>query len=166
MTDIFLFACSRLLSPSSPVLFLAGHFLHISWQWVGERCRWRPVDGRGRESRTVRLRDYELEWVYLGEGLLLLNAPLRLHLSHSSSSPFLPLPPPLCCRKRYEKVIMFPLEIACSPSAPFISKWNNLSFFSPSLHLHLSFCYTTPAPFLLFFISLLLSFSSLQPSSI
>lgn len=65
------------------------------------------------------------------------------------SSPLLPLPPPQGSRRRYEKVIMFPLEMACSPSTPFISKWNNLStvaclFFS--LHLHLSFQYTTHTP--------------------
>lgn len=104
--------------------------------------------------------------------LLLLNAPLRLHPlpSSSSSSSFLPLPPPLCSRRRYEKVIMFPLEMARSPSAPFISKWNNLStvaFFFFSLHLHLSFQCTTPAPLFLFSFLLLYFFflpRSLLPS--
>lgn len=89
---------------------------------------------------------------YLRDGLLRLNATLRLHPRPSTS-----LPPPLCSRRRYEKVIMFPLEMTRSPSAPFISKWNNLStvaFFFFSLHLHLSFLYTTPAPLFLSFTSL------------
>lgn len=111
--------------------------------------------------------------MYLRDVLLLLNAPLSLHplpSSSSSSSSFLPLPPPLCSRRRYEKVIMFPLEMARSPSAPFISKWNNLStvaFFFFSLHLHLSFQCTTPAPLFLFSFLLLHFFflpRSLLPS--
>lgn len=118
--------------------------------------------------------------MHLRDGLLLLNAPLRLSplpsssaasSSSSSASSFLPLPPPLCSRRRYEKVIMFPLEMARSPSAPFMSKWNNLStlafFFFPP-HLHLSFRYTTPAPLFLLSSFLLPSFfsPSPQPSSI
>lgn len=92
--------------------------------------------------------EWEKKWIYLRDGLLLLNAPL-CHHPLPSSSPLLPLPPPQGSRRRYEKVIMFPLEMACSPSTPFISKWNNLStvaclFFS--LHLHLSFQYTTHTP--------------------
>ena len=89
---------------------------------------------------------------YLRDGLLRLNAPLCLHPRPSTSPP-----PLLCSRRRYEKVIMFPLEMTRSPSAPFISKWNNLStvaFFFLSLHLHLSFLYTTPAPLFLSFTSL------------
>lgn len=107
--------------------------------------------------------------VYLGDGLLLLNAPLSLH--PLASPPLLFFPPPLCSRRRYEKVIMFPLEMARSPSAPFISKWNNLStvaFFFFSLHLHLSFHYTTPAPLFPFSFLLPIFFfphpSSLLPS--
>lgn len=89
------------------------------------------------------------------------------------SSPLLFFPPPsspTVLQEEVWKVIMFPLEMARSPSAPFISKWNNLStvaFFFFSLHLHLSFQYTTPAPLSPFFLSLTARlFSSSQPSSI
>lgn len=88
------------------------------------------------------------ERVYLRDGWFTFKCS-----SAPPSSSFLPLPPPQCSRRRYEKVIMFPLEMSRSPSAPFISKWNNLStvaFVFFSIHLHLSFQYTTPAPLFLF----------------
>lgn len=181
-------------SPSSHFRSSAavGHFPHIKWQQTGRVWAWgggcekkkRASESRGKNpqvekggtySEIERLGrnvtrwggEWEKKWIYLRDGLLLLNAPLRHH-PLPSSSPLLPLPPPQGSRRRYEKVIMFPLEMACSPSTPFISKWNNLStvaclFFS--LHLHLSFQYTTHTPAVSFpFLSVFFFHSPQLPS--